>query len=97
MKTIIAAIVFFSLFIGPVFAVNTYDCLDDTSHYAQQLLKLINNYRESNQLKPLCFDRTLLAGIEQKGGKFQMLVPNVQAMTCGNKRKRNTMRKTRAC
>ncbi len=59
MKTIIAAIVFFSLFIQPVFAVDTYDYLDDTSHYGKQLLNLINHYRESNRLKPLSFDSKL--------------------------------------
>ena len=59
MKTLIAAILFFSLFIPPAFAVDTYASLDDTSQYITKLLNLINHYRESNRLKPLSFDGKL--------------------------------------
>ena len=59
MRLLIAAILFVSLFIQPVFPVNTYAYLDNTSQYIHQLLTIINYYREGNRLKPLSLDGRL--------------------------------------
>lgn len=59
MKTAIAATLFFALFVHPAFAADTYDYPDDTSHYIRGILELINQYRESNRLKPLSLDSKL--------------------------------------
>jgi uncharacterized protein YkwD len=59
MRVIFAAILFVSLLIQPVFTVDTYAYLDNTSQYIHQLITLINHYRESNHLKPLSLDGKL--------------------------------------
>ena len=59
MQTLIAAILFFSVFIQPAFAINTSVDLDDTSQYIKQLLNLINQYREINGLNPISLDSKL--------------------------------------
>lgn len=45
--------------IQPAFAVDSSVSFEGTSQYSKQLLKLINNYRESKRLKPLFFDTDL--------------------------------------